>query len=330
MDDREIRELIASLTRDLRSADLSDAKLVGKDLSRINFYCARFNKANLSRSNLSNCHLQEAHLVETNLREASLSGSALQSANLSKANLEYANLECADFSDANLSGANVLLANFDATFLTNANLSGVENLTVYQIENSIINRNTVLPDYIRIEWEDVPSPDDSISDDYYCKNVEYDHYFLKGWHWWAPKYDSGEIAFHMAVKLSNDLEVPRNYLEYKERLVDRINAICDRLHPELVEQRIHDYTGNSERGIGGVTSQSQMVDNLRGHSGDMYDDFSDYFNLLFWPFDLLSPKGFQPLTSNEQKLISETIGDEVYSVNAEGLLSEILESMYLP
>lgn len=329
MDDREIRELIASLTRDLRGADLSEAKLVGKDLSRINFYGVRFNKANLSSSDLSNCHLQEAHLVETNLRKASLSGSALQSANVSKANLEYADLEDADFRNANLSDANVLLANFDATFIDDANLSGVKNLTVYQIENSKINRNTVLPDYISIEWKNVPCPDDSISEDYYCRNLEYDS--LPGdWRWWAPKYDSGEIAFHMAVKLSKGLEVPRSPSDYEELMVDRLKAICDRLHPELVEQRIYDYTGNSHRGAGGNTSQAQMVDNLRGHSYGMYDDFSEYFQLLFSRFNLHSSEDFQPLTSNEKKLISETIGDEICSDTAEGLLWEILEMMYLP
>ena len=75
---------------DLSGTDLSNANLIG---------------ANLSDTNLRGAHLSHANLIGANLRGVDLSNADLYSTNLSDANLIGADLSGIDLSHTNLSGA---------------------------------------------------------------------------------------------------------------------------------------------------------------------------------------------------------------------------------
>ena len=116
------RQEIEKSKSELRGADLCDAKLM---------------KAQLEHADLSKADLTSAYLIKANLKGANLSDT-----NLSKAILSEANLQGADLADAELS----------ETYLCGANLSEVVNLTCDQLELAILDKETLLPDYIKITW----------------------------------------------------------------------------------------------------------------------------------------------------------------------------------
>jgi uncharacterized protein YjbI with pentapeptide repeats len=109
--------------------DLSDATLVGMNLSRANLSGTNLSKAvlihaNLGEADLSGADLQKAELIEANLSGANLYWTNLTGANLSAAVLFQAVLRSADLMAANLSGANLSGMNLTLTNLTGANLAG--------------------------------------------------------------------------------------------------------------------------------------------------------------------------------------------------------------
>jgi uncharacterized protein YjbI with pentapeptide repeats len=114
--------------------DLSDATLVGMNLSRANLSGTNLSKAvlihaNLGEADLSGADLQKAELIEANVSGANLSGANLYWTNLTGANLSaavlfQAVLRSADLMAANLSGANLSGMNLTLTNLTGANLAG--------------------------------------------------------------------------------------------------------------------------------------------------------------------------------------------------------------
>jgi uncharacterized protein YjbI with pentapeptide repeats len=72
---------------------------------------------------------------------------------MSRADLAYARLHRANLKAADLSGALLDYADFTDAVLTDANLSGaslrhVQNLTQAQINNSICNADTILPEHL--------------------------------------------------------------------------------------------------------------------------------------------------------------------------------------
>ena len=83
--------------------------------------------ADLSGANLRGANLRGANLRGANLRGADLRGADLSGANLSGADLSGAGLRGADLSDADLSGANLSGAN-----LSGADLSGAKNIKSFQ------------------------------------------------------------------------------------------------------------------------------------------------------------------------------------------------------
>lgn len=107
---------------DLQGADLCNYKLIAADLSGGDFSGADFTGAYLIRANLSGANLAGANLTQAVISEANLSG--------------------AIFSGADLSDA----------YLCGADLSDAVNLTCGQIELARIDRNTKLPDNIKIAW----------------------------------------------------------------------------------------------------------------------------------------------------------------------------------
>jgi len=116
----------------LREIEAKKDQLSGSDLSN-----AKLMRGNLSGANFENADLSGAYLIQANLSGAELSNADLTRAVLSEANLSSANLEDADLSD---------------TFLHGANLQDVFNLTCDQLESAKLDRETILPSYIQINW----------------------------------------------------------------------------------------------------------------------------------------------------------------------------------
>jgi uncharacterized protein YjbI with pentapeptide repeats len=72
---------------------------------------------------------------------------------MSRADLAYARLNRANLKGADLSGALLDRSDFGYAVLTHANLSGaslrhVQNLTQAQVNNSICNADTILPEHL--------------------------------------------------------------------------------------------------------------------------------------------------------------------------------------
>ena len=98
-------------------------------------------------------NLRSVSLQRAFLRSATLSAADLEAANMSRADLAYAHLHRANLKAADLSGALLDYADFTDAVLTDANLSGaslqhVQNLTQAQINNSICNADTILPEHL--------------------------------------------------------------------------------------------------------------------------------------------------------------------------------------
>ena len=78
-------------------------------------------------------------------------GAYLRRTDLTGANLEGANLSRADFSNAIFRGANFRGAVMEGTILKGADLTDAKNLTLGQLKSAVIDRNTKLPDYLKLE-----------------------------------------------------------------------------------------------------------------------------------------------------------------------------------
>jgi uncharacterized protein YjbI with pentapeptide repeats len=77
-----------------------------------------------------------------------LSGTFIRRTNLSGVNLMNADLSGADCSNAIFRGANLTNALLERTILNGADLSDVIGLTIAQLSRSIMDKNTILPDYL--------------------------------------------------------------------------------------------------------------------------------------------------------------------------------------
>jgi uncharacterized protein YjbI with pentapeptide repeats len=105
--------------RDLRVANLEDARLWKADLQGVNLQWAKLNKANLNGANLVGANLLQAKMTAVKMSGADLRGAKLAEARLYRANFQNADLRDADFSGAYLQGAR-----FDNADLTGAILDG--------------------------------------------------------------------------------------------------------------------------------------------------------------------------------------------------------------
>jgi uncharacterized protein YjbI with pentapeptide repeats len=120
------REENPDIMPDLNSAILSDANLIGVDLSNVDL-----NGAHFISTNLRYASFRFANLDCANLRNASLKGTNFRRASLKGANLSYANLECATLLGASLKGANLHRAilkgaNLERALLLDADLNGAD------------------------------------------------------------------------------------------------------------------------------------------------------------------------------------------------------------
>jgi hypothetical protein len=128
----------------LGEADLKKANLARAHLERAYLYKARLEGANLYQAHLEEATLGRAHLERAYLNEAHLEGAILVEAHLEGANLGAAHLEGAYLTRAHLEG----VANLYQAHLEGAYLEGVIGLTPEQLERTIGDENTQLPDYL--------------------------------------------------------------------------------------------------------------------------------------------------------------------------------------
>jgi uncharacterized protein YjbI with pentapeptide repeats len=92
---------------------------------------------------------QHVRTAQRDSFEIDLSGTFIRRTDLSYANLERADLSNADCTNAIFRGANFKDAILDGTILKGADLSDAKNLTQEQIAKAIIDKSTILPDYLR-------------------------------------------------------------------------------------------------------------------------------------------------------------------------------------
>ncbi len=128
----------------LRGIDLS-----GADFSRRTLIGVNFKKAKLVQTNFNKANMQGINLACSNLKGAKINFANLESGNLINANLMQAELTETNLKNACLHGANFLWAQFEKVDLRGADLQMAKNLTLDQLVNSRIDKNTRLPDYIQ-------------------------------------------------------------------------------------------------------------------------------------------------------------------------------------
>ena len=135
--------------------DLSEADLRGLALAKANFKNANLKLAKLQFSNLAGASLEGANMEQARLQEVNLQGAQLENANLKKCNLMEANLQ-----NTNLQNADVQSAQFNEdvmfgqTNLRGANLLDASGLSVMQIQSSLVDKDTQLPEYLNDDMED--------------------------------------------------------------------------------------------------------------------------------------------------------------------------------
>lgn len=156
----------------LRSSFLPWAHLPGAvfekaDLREINFEHSNFNNADLRNAKFNNailCHanflqakLGGAILFSADLTKAVFFQTCLREANFTDAILCHANFKLADLTGAFFHGANLYKTDFENAKLQGANLDSALNLNASQINQAIINKETILPDNIEVEFrKDLP------------------------------------------------------------------------------------------------------------------------------------------------------------------------------
>lgn len=129
--------------RQLEGIDLNGANLQDADLRYINLGNANLRNANLSGANLSEANLEQINLIradlswanleKVNLSNALLNGAKLNAVKMNKANLSNAEIRWADLGNAFLEesqfpGVNLYGTNLEAAILRNANLDGANLL----------------------------------------------------------------------------------------------------------------------------------------------------------------------------------------------------------
>lgn len=160
--------------KNLKRIDAIGAFLVKADLHKINLQGADLRKAMLQNAQLKNSNMQWVYLQGTNLQRVNLSsanlkgsylgnsnlqGGYLYKANLQGVNLREANLQGAYLGEANLQGANLVSTNLQGIYWAKANLQGAnlcgvdlaltKNLTFDMLKEAVLDKNTVLPDYLK-------------------------------------------------------------------------------------------------------------------------------------------------------------------------------------
>ncbi len=133
----------------LAEADMEFAIMANSD-----FRNANFRDADMSGAILDGADLSGADLRRANLRGASFQDTRLHGADLRDARMGGAILKHASFNGADLRGAYLRVARFHRTDLSGADLRDVEGLTSEQIDHTIRDAQTRLPQGSIAEQED--------------------------------------------------------------------------------------------------------------------------------------------------------------------------------
>ena len=135
--------------------DLSDADLRGLALAKVDLKGAYLKGAKLQFSNLAGAAMEGANLEQARLQEANLQGAQLENAVVKNCNLMEANLQNTNFQNADIQGSqfneDVM---FGQTNLKGANLVDASGLSVMQIQTSLVDKDTKLPEYLSDDMED--------------------------------------------------------------------------------------------------------------------------------------------------------------------------------
>ncbi len=148
-----------------RPIDLTDAVLVRADLTGAKLTGALLIRANLRDADLTGAHLDGADLTGADLGGTDLTGAHLEGttlskadlgdvrglgrAHLDKANLSGAKLRWVDLTGAHLEGADLTGAHLERADLSGADLGGVRGLLQEQLDATLGDMKTKLPDGCR-------------------------------------------------------------------------------------------------------------------------------------------------------------------------------------
>jgi uncharacterized protein YjbI with pentapeptide repeats/lipoprotein-anchoring transpeptidase ErfK/SrfK len=142
---------------DLSGADLAHARLDNADLRGANLSASCLDYANFDGAELSGLSLRRASVRFTSLAAANLEGADLSGANLTHAGLSEANLRAANLRNARLDYADFAGADLSEANLRGANLRNAKNLTPSQLEQSLGDASTILPEHLQgsVSWSPV-------------------------------------------------------------------------------------------------------------------------------------------------------------------------------
>ncbi|WP_405814326.1 MULTISPECIES: pentapeptide repeat-containing protein [unclassified Streptomyces] len=133
----------------LQRAKIAKADFGGADLSGARLEYANFRYSCLESADLSSANLKGAVLIGANLRGANLSGANLTGADLAGADLTGANLFWTELAKVNLSrSVGVHTWRTEVERREDDSLSDAIGLTVDQLADTQVYRNTVLPQYL--------------------------------------------------------------------------------------------------------------------------------------------------------------------------------------
>ena len=127
----------------IRFADATRAFLVGADLARADLQGSYLYHANLRRADLAWADLKEIFAYEADFQGANLQNADLRGGDFTASNLSGANLKGARLDEANFESANLNKTNLSATSLT-----AVKGLTARQLETTIMDAATQLPEHL--------------------------------------------------------------------------------------------------------------------------------------------------------------------------------------
>ena len=140
----------------LNGANLDKARLNGASLLETYLNGATLRRATLTKAYLPGTRLEEASLIEAELNgtflyRTRLAGSSLNHAQLDSALLIDTQLQGATLVSADLRGAVILIAELDSADLQRAKLHGVSFFQVSDLENSLRNLYSRVPDNVRTD-----------------------------------------------------------------------------------------------------------------------------------------------------------------------------------
>ena len=120
-------------------------------------WAAILKKVEAAKDDLEGADLNHHKLMKARLQGARLAGADLSFAYLMRADLSGADLSEVDFtsavlSEANLHGADLRDADLTEAYLCGVDLSQALNLTCDQLDLAYLDRETRLPEYLRITW----------------------------------------------------------------------------------------------------------------------------------------------------------------------------------